>query len=115
MQLVEEKKEKFQKEMSRSQANLSEEQAQYLLDQHKQELEILERSMDNERNRQVNSLSEKIKERKRRKAAAMAQKHEAEMGKELLKQQAERQHVQEDKVREFSTQVPTKRKQIVLM
>ena len=86
--------------MVRSNANLSDEQAQYLMEQHKQELEILERNMDNEKNRQINSLSEKIKERKRRKAAAMAQKHEAEMAKELLKQQSERQNVQEDKVRE---------------
>ena len=98
MQLVEEKKQAFHKEMARSQANLSEEQAQYLLDQHKQELEILERSLDNEKSRQVNSLSEKIKERKRRKAAALAQRHEAEMGKELLTQQTERQRVQDDKV-----------------
>lgn len=84
--------------MSRKRNELSQEQADMLLEQHKQELEMLSRSMDVEKQRQLNSLSDKIAERKRRKAAALEQKHKAEMAKELMSQQNERQRVQEDKV-----------------
>lgn len=64
-----------------------------LLDQHKQEMEFLERTMDNEKTRQNLALADKIAERKRRRAAAAAEKHSVEMAKELMKQQEERQTV----------------------
>lgn len=98
-QLIEAKKEAFEKEMSHKRDDLSKEQADALLEQHKQELEFLSRSMDVEKQRQLASLSEKIAERKKRKAAALQQKHEAEMAKELMNQQDERQKVEDDKVR----------------
>ena len=86
--------------MARTRNDLSQEQADLLLEQHKQELEILSRSMDVEKQRQLNSLSDKIAERKKRKAAALEQRHKAEMSKELMNQQNQRQKVQDDKVRE---------------
>ena len=101
LQLLEAKKETFAKEMSRKRNELSKDQADMLLEQHKQELEMLSRSMDVEKQRQMNSLSDKIAERKRRKAAALEQKHQAEMAKTLINQQSERQRVQEDKVCEY--------------
>ena len=84
--------------MSLKRADLSQEQADMLLEQHKQELEFLARSMDVEKQRQLASLSDKIAERKKRKAAALQQKHKAEMAKELMNQQDERQKVEDDKV-----------------
>lgn len=84
--------------MAKKRNELSQDQADMLLEQHRQELEILSRSMDVEKQRQLNSLSDKIAERKRRKAAALEQKHKAEMSKELLNQQNERQQLQDDKV-----------------
>lgn len=100
--LIAAKKETFAKEMARKSKDLSQEQADLLLEQHKQELEIMSRSMDVEKQRQLNSLSDKIAERKRRKAAALEQRHKAEMSKELMNQQIERRQVQDDKVRNKS-------------
>ena len=98
LQLIEAKEETFEKEMSQKRNELSKDQADMLLEQHKRELEMLSRSMDVEKQRQMNSLGDKIAERKRRKAAALEQKHQAEMAKTLMNQQSERQKVQDDKV-----------------
>ena len=98
LQLIEAKKETFEKEMLQKRNELSKDQADMLLEQHKRELEMLSRSMDVEKQRQMNSLGDKIAERKRRKAAALEQKHQAEMAKTLMNQQSERQKVQDDKV-----------------
>lgn len=98
-QLIEAKKESFEKEMSQKRDDMSKDQADMLLEQHRQELEFLARSMDVEKQRQLASLSEKIAERKKRKAAALQQRHNAEMAKELMNQQDERQKVEDDKVR----------------
>ena len=98
LQLIEAKKETFEKEMSQKRNELSKDQADMLLEQHKRELEMLSRSMDVEKQRQMNSLGDKIAERKRRKAAALEQKHQAEMSKTLMNQQSERQKVKDDKV-----------------
>ena len=98
LQLIEAKKETFEKKMSQKRNELSKDQADMLLEQHKRELEMLSRSMDVEKQRQMNSLGDKIAERKRRKAAALEQKHQAEMAKTLMNQQSERQKVQDDKV-----------------
>ena len=98
-QLIEAKKEAFEKEMSQKRDDMSKDQADMLLEQHRQELEFLARSMDVEKQRQLASLSEKIAERKKRKAAALQQRHNAEMAKELMNQQDERQKVEDDQVR----------------
>ena len=97
--MIEAKKEAFNKEWSLKRSELSKEQADALMEQHKQELEFLARSMDVEKQRQLASLSEKIAERKKRKAAALEQRHKAEMAKELMNQQEERQKIEDDKVR----------------
>ena len=98
-QLIEAKKESFEKEMSQKRDDMSKDQADMLLEQHKQELEFLARSMEVEKQRQQAALSEKIAERKKRKAAALQQRHNAQMAKELMNQQDERQRVEDDKVR----------------
>lgn len=97
--MIEAKKEVFNKELSTKRSQLSKEEADALMEQHKQELEFLSRSMDVEKQRQLASLSEKIAERKKRKAAALEQRHKAEMAKELMNQQEERQKIEDDKVR----------------
>lgn len=84
--------------MSRKREDLSREQADMLLEQHKQELEFLSRSMEVEKQRQLASLGDKIAERKKRKAAALQQRHKAEMAKETMNQQDQRQKVEDDKV-----------------
>lgn len=84
--------------MSRKRDDLSQEQADMLLEQHKQELEFLSRSMEVEKQRQLASLGDKIAERKKRKAAALQQRHKAEMAKETMNQQDQRQKVEDDKV-----------------
>lgn len=84
--------------MSRKREDLSQEQADMLLEQHKQELEFLSRSMEVEKQRQLASLGDKIAERKKRKAAALQQRHKAEMAKETMNQQDQRQKVEDDKV-----------------
>ena len=99
-QLIEAKKAAFNKEWSQKRGELSKEQADALMEQHKQELEFLSRSMDVEKQRQLASLSEKIAERKKRKAAALEQRHKAEMVKELMNQQDERQNIEDDMVRD---------------
>jgi uncharacterized protein (DUF305 family) len=97
-QIIQDRKDKFEKDMSREGDKLSHEQADHLLEQHKQELELLERNLEAEKRRQVDALHNKILEKKRRKAAAMEARHDVEMKKELLEQQAERQQVRNDKV-----------------
>ena len=99
IQLIEAKKEAFNKELSSKRSQLTKEEADALMEQHKQELEFLSRSMVVEKQRQLASLSEKIAERKKRKAAALEQRHKAEMAKELINQQEERQKIEDDKVR----------------
>ena len=84
--------------MSRKREDLSQEQADMLLEQHKQELEFLSRGMEVEKQRQLASLGDKIAERKKRKAAALQQRHKAEMAKETMNQQDQRQKVEDDKV-----------------
>lgn len=99
VQIIQDKKDKFEKDMAREGGKLSQEQADHLLEQHKQELEFLERNLDAEKRRQMDALNSKILEKKRRKAAAMNARHEVEMKKELLDQQAERQQIWNDEVR----------------
>ena len=82
---------------------------QMLLDQHKQEMEFLERNMDNEKSRQNMALAEKIEERKRRRAAAAAEKHKVQMSKELIQQQDERQAVETKMVKSFMLNFSTRR------
>ena len=67
--------------------------------EHEQQLALLERNMDSEKQRQVSTLQDKIAERKRKRAAALAAKHEAEMSKELMKQQKERNELEKEQVR----------------
>ena len=97
--MIEAKKEAFNREFSQKRSELSKEQADALMEQHKQELEFLSRSLDVEKQRQLASLSDKIAERKKRRAAALEQRHKAEMAKELINQQDERQKMEDDKVR----------------
>ncbi len=46
--------------------------------------------MDSEKQRQISTLQEKIADRKKKREAALARKHNAEMARELMKQQGER-------------------------
>ena len=69
------------------------------MSEHAEHLDLLNRNISMEKERQMNSLSEKIAERQKMKAAILARRHEAEMAKELAKQREERNQVEDDHVR----------------
>lgn len=85
--------------MERDAHKLSQEQADHLLEQHRHELEFLERNLDAEKRRQNDALSSKILDKRRRRAAALEARHKVDVKKELLNQQAERQQIWNDEVR----------------
>lgn len=68
------------------------------MNEHQQQLDLLERNMDSEKQRQVSTLQGKIAERKRKREAALAAKHEAVMSRELMKQQQERNRLENQQV-----------------
>ena len=90
----------MEKDLEQRKKELSEEQLDALMKEHQQQAEFLERNMELEKQRQVNSLADKIVERKRKRAAALARKHEAEIAKELLKQKEERKTLEQQQVME---------------
>lgn len=91
-------KEKFEKDVNNRQQELSKEQMQQLLSEHAQNIDMLNRNINIEKDRQLKSLSGKIAERRKMKATILARKHEAEIAKELVKQREERSHIEGDHV-----------------
>ena len=67
---------------------------------HAEHLDLLNRNISMEKERQMNSLSEKIAERQKIKAGILARRHEADMAKELAKQREERNQLEDDHVRD---------------
>jgi DNA helicase IV len=91
-------KEKFEKDFKNGKDKLSEEQVQQLMSAHAENMEMLSRNINVEKDRQLNSLASKIAERRKMKAAILARKHEAAVAKELVKQREERSEVKNDHV-----------------
>ena len=91
-------KEKFEKDFKNRKDKLSEEQVQQLMSAHAENMEMLSRNINVEKDRQLNSLASKIAERRKMKAAILARKHEAAVAKELVKQREERSEVKNDHV-----------------
>lgn len=96
---MEERRRKFEQELEERKKDLSDEQLSALMGEHEQQIALLERNMDSEKQRQISTLQDKIADRKRKRAAAMAMKHEAEMSKEIMKQQKERRNLEKEQVR----------------
>ncbi len=91
-------KEKFEKDLNNRKDKLSEEQVQQLMSEHAENMDMLSRNINIEKDRQLNSLASKIAERRKMRAAILARKHEAEVAKELVKQQQERNEVEDNHV-----------------
>ena len=91
-------KEKFEKDLGSRKDKLSEEQVQQLMNEHAENMEMLSRNINIEKDRQLNSLASKIAERRKMKAAILARKHEAAVSKELVKQREERNEVENNLV-----------------
>ena len=93
--MIASEKERFEKDLNRRKNQLSEEQVQQLMSEHAENLEMLSRNINIEKDRQLNALASKITERRKMKAAILARKHEAEVAKELVKQREERNQVED--------------------
>ena len=65
---------------------------------HNQQLEFLERNMDNEKSRQMASIADKIAEKKRKRALALAKRHDADKKKELAEERKERNELMDQQV-----------------
>ena len=97
-QALEERRQNFESELEKRKKDLTDEQLGTLMNEHQQQLDLLERNMDSEKQRQISTLQDKIAERKRKRETALAAKHEAEMSKELMKQQQERNKLESQQV-----------------
>lgn len=89
---------KFEEDLETKRSHLSEDQIQQLMNEHTENVELLTRNINIEKERQLNSLSDKIAERRKMKADILARRHEADMAKELLKQREERSKLEDDRV-----------------
>lgn len=94
-------KERFEKDLNSKKNHLSEEQVQQLMREHAETIDTLSRNINVEKDRQLNALASKIAEKRKMKAAILARKHEAEVAKELVKQQEERNQVEDIHVRKL--------------
>ena len=99
--MINAEKERFEKDLKNTKGQLSEEQVQQLMSEHAENIEMLSRNINMEKDRQLNSLASKIAERRKMKAAILAKKHEAEMEKELVKQREERNQFESELVSTF--------------
>lgn len=100
LQALEDAKEEFRRqvEAKRERNEMTAEEYQRLLKEHENEISQLEATIDGEKQKQQQSLSDRLAERKRRLAAKLAKKNEAEMSAELERQQQERDDLQAKKV-----------------
>ena len=69
-----------------------------LMDEHNQQREFLERNMDNEKSRQLMSLADKIAEKKRKRAAALENVHNADNKQQLVEERKERNELLDEQV-----------------
>ena len=79
--------------MEEKKKDLSEEQLKMLVDEHRQQVEFLERNMDAEKNRQTATIADKIAEKKRKRALALAKRHEADNKNQLAAERKERNNL----------------------
>lgn len=68
------------------------------MNEHNQQLEFLERNIDNEKSRQMSSIADKIAEKKRKRALALAKRHEADNKKELAEDRKKRNELMDQQV-----------------
>lgn len=95
---LKDQREKFDKEMEEKKKDLSEEQLKLLVDEHRQQAEFLERNMDAEKNRQTSTIADKIAEKKRKRALALAKRHEADNKNQLADERKERNELLDGQV-----------------
>ena len=70
-----------------------------LMEEHEQQLDILERNMEAEKLRQSNALADKIATKRRKREAALMNKQQAENQEQLVEDRKERQQLIDKQVR----------------
>ena len=98
-QAIELQREKFKAQLAAKKGELSEEQTKLLMEEHEQQLDILERNMEAEKLRQSNALADKIAAKRRKREAALMNKQQAENQEQLVEDMKERQQLIDKQVR----------------
>ena len=98
-QAIELQREKFKAQLAAKKGELSEEQTKLLMEEHEQQLDILERNMEAEKLRQSNALADKIAAKRRKREAALMNKQQAENQEQLVEDRKERQQLIDKQVR----------------
>ena len=98
-QAIELQREKFKAQLAAKKGELSEEQTKLLMEEHEQQLDILERNMEAEKLRQSNALADKIATKRRKREAALMNKQQAENQEQLVEDRKERQQLIDKQVR----------------
>ena len=98
-QAIELQREKFKAQLAAKKGELSEEQTKLLMEEHEQQLDILERNMEAEKLRQSNALADKIAAKQRKREAALMNKQQAENQEQLVEDRKERQQLIDKQVR----------------
>ena len=70
-----------------------------LMEEHEQQLDILERNMEAEKLRQSNALADKIAAKRRKREVALMNKQQAENQEQLVEDRKERQQLIDKQVR----------------
>ena len=99
LQAIELQREKFKAQLAAKKGELSEEQTKLLMEEHEQQLDILERNMEAEKLRQSNALADKIAAKQRKREAALMNKQQAENQEQLVEDRKERQQLIDKQVR----------------
>ena len=99
LQAIELQREKFKAQLAAKKGELSEEQTKLLMEEHEQQLDILERNMEAEKLRQSNVLADKIAAKRRKREAALMNKQQAENQEQLVEDRKERQQLIDKQVR----------------
>ena len=99
LQAIELQREKFKAQLAAKKGELSEEQTKLLMEEHEQQLDILERNMEAEKLRQSNALADKIAAKRRKREAALMNKQQAENQEQLVEDRKERQQLIDKQVR----------------
>ena len=98
-QAIELQREKFKAQLAAKKGELSEEQTKLLMEEHEQQLDILERNMEAEKLRQSNALADKIAAKRRKREVALMNKQQAENQEQLVEDRKERQQLIDKQVR----------------
>ena len=84
----------FQRELAEKQRNMTAEQSEKMLQEHREEMQLLENSLTQEKEQQKEALAKKIAEKKQRAADKLAQKKKLERERLLAEQKKKRDQLE---------------------